>query len=161
MYSNILVTLDGSELAETALPHVKTVYRGCTDKPKVTVLMVAKPSEKPYGSTPAAVSRDTIMQFEQMDQERIEKGKRYLDKIASAFNKLDIPVTTKILIGKPAEAILEYINTNNCDLLIMSTHGRSGVSQWVFGSVAERVLRHVRIPIVMIRAPKCGTLFSE
>jgi nucleotide-binding universal stress UspA family protein len=54
-------------------------------------------------------------------------------------------------LGKPADAIVEYVSKNPVNLIVMSTHGRSGLGRWVFGSVAERVLLGVTSPILLIR----------
>ena len=158
MYNNILVTLDGSELSEAALPHMETVYKGCVEKPKVTVLMVIEPYEEPYGDARIVISPEML---EQAEKEAKERASKYLDKIAARLNKVGVPVSTKLLTGKAAETIVEFIEKNDCDLLVMSTHGRSGISRWIMGSVANKVLRQVCIPIMMIRAPKCGLLFEE
>jgi nucleotide-binding universal stress UspA family protein len=157
LYKSILITLDGSELSEAALPHLATVYKGCEGKPLVTVLLVVEPVEKPPLDVVTTISRETAIQVE---KETIKKGQEYLDGIVRKFDKLGIPASTKLLMGKAADTIVDYINKNNCDLLVMSTHGRSGVSRWVMGSVADKILSHVCVPILMIRAPKCGPLFK-
>jgi nucleotide-binding universal stress UspA family protein len=157
MYNSILVTLDGSKLAECVLPHVETVYKGC-EKPKVTVLRVVEPAQQPYGEAMAGITLDMIKQAE--DAERAD-AKKYLDKIADKLKGVGMPVATKLLYGKAADMIVDYIEKNDFDLVTISTHGRSGVSRWVWGSVAERILRHVCVPIMMVRAPGCGLLMKE
>jgi nucleotide-binding universal stress UspA family protein len=63
----------------------------------------------------------------------------------------------EILIGRPADRLADYADNNNVDLILMATHGRSGVSRWVRGSVADRILRAASVPVLMIRAPGTAT----
>jgi len=60
-----------------------------------------------------------------------------------------------VLLWKPAEAIVGCAEEHGCDLIVMASHGRSGVSRWAYGSVADKVLRMSCIPVLMIRAPGC------
>ncbi len=55
-----------------------------------------------------------------------------------------------VVWGRPADEILKYINENKTDLVIMSTHGRSGIPRWAFGSVADKVIRHSTAPVLII-----------
>jgi len=80
MYKNILVTLDGSELAECVLPHVQTVIKGC-ESPVVTLLRVVEPIEIPYGEGFSAISYEALKKAE--DEEKIESVS-YLKKSCSA-----------------------------------------------------------------------------
>jgi nucleotide-binding universal stress UspA family protein len=152
MYERILVTLDGSEVAECALPHMETVYKGC-EKPKVTLLRVVEPLQMPYGEAMTVLSVDMIRDAE---AQALEEARQYLQRISIRLGRVGIPVTTEVLMGRPAETIVDYINKNNCDLLVTSTHGRSGVGRWVWGSVTDKVLRQVCIPVMLIRAPGCS-----
>jgi nucleotide-binding universal stress UspA family protein len=64
-------------------------------------------------------------------------------------------IETVVTDGRPADEILNYATDNKVDLIIMSTHGRSGVSRWFFGSVAEKVIRHATVPVLI--SPPRGT----
>ena len=70
--------------------------------------------------------------------------------------KKGVNAKTEVLLGKPAEAITSYAEKNGIDLIIMSSHGRSGISRWASGSVAERVFRSACVPVLMVRAPGCS-----
>ena len=70
--------------------------------------------------------------------------------MADSLKADGIAVEIDIAYGGAAEAILDYAKKNKVNLIVMSTHGRSGVSRWFFGSVAERVLRHSVIPVLII-----------
>ncbi|TFH42686.1 MAG: universal stress protein, partial [Chrysiogenales bacterium] len=81
----------------------------------------------------------------------------YLDKTADGLRKDGISVETRIVVdGEPASKILETAKEENADLIIMSTHGRSGFTRWIFGSVANRVLIHSSIPVLMVVPKKRG-----
>mgnify|MGYP001044478402 CR=1 FL=1 len=142
MYKKILAPLDGSELAERALEHVRTVTKG-RRAPKVILLQVI-----PFPAHPAHTLSDELIRSE---SEKAEANARdYLAKVADSLRADGIAVETAIVRGGPAEEILDYAKENKVDLIVMSTHGRSGVSRWVFGSVAERVLRHSATPVLIV-----------
>lgn len=157
MYNNIVVPLDGSELAESVIPHVVTVAKGC-DEPKITLLRVVEPIEMPYGEALATIPLGYLKQAEIGETERAEK---YLNKIATKLTISGIKATVKIISGKAADAIVDYVNKNNIDLIVVATHGRSGISRWVWGSVTDRILTHVCIGVLMVRAPGCGVLLKQ
>ncbi|MCL0068838.1 universal stress protein [Thermodesulfovibrionales bacterium] len=75
----------------------------------------------------------------------------YLSMIADAMKQEGVIVQTDVISGKPAEEISNYAHKNEVDLIVMSTIGRSGASRWVFGSVADRVIRHVKVPVLIVR----------
>jgi nucleotide-binding universal stress UspA family protein len=106
----------------------------------------------------AGISQEMIKQAE--DAEKAE-AKNYLDKVAEKLKGLGMPVNTKLLYGKAADTIVNYIGKEDFDLAIISTHGRSGISRWIWGSVADRIIRYVCIPVMMVRAPGCGLLMKE
>lgn len=142
MYKKILAPLDGSELAERALKHVKTVTQGCR-APRVILLQVI-----PWPAHPAHTLSGELIRSEGEKAEAC--AKEYLAKVADSLRRGGIAVETAIVHGGSAEEILDYATQNKVDLIVMSTHGRSGVSRWVFGSVAERVLRHSATPVLVI-----------
>jgi nucleotide-binding universal stress UspA family protein len=155
MYKKILVPLDGSKLAECALPHVEELAKGCNTE-KVILASVTErvqgyrafedPSQ-PLGQqlTPEAVGK------------KEKQAQRYLDRIAEAMDAKGIKVDTEVLLGDPAEEIVIYAKHPGCDIIVMSSHGRSGPSRWAHGSVADRVLRASCVPVLMVRAPGCIT----
>jgi nucleotide-binding universal stress UspA family protein len=64
-------------------------------------------------------------------------------------------VKTEVVMGKAAESIAEYAEKRGVDLIAIATHGRSGVSHWVYGSAADKVMRSACVPVMMVRAPGC------
>jgi nucleotide-binding universal stress UspA family protein len=153
MYKRILVPLDGSELAECVLPYVQGLAKGC-DTEKVILVSV---TERIQGYR--AIEDPSRPLGQQLVPEAIGKkdkqAQRYLDRIAKAMKVEGIKVDTEVLLGNPAEEIVIYAKHPGCDIIVMSSHGRSGPSRWAYGSVADRVFRASCVPVLMIRAPGC------
>ena len=150
MYNTILVPLDGSELAECVLPHVETLVRGSQVK-KVIFARVIEPLRHPSG--------DFLLTEDQIKE--IEAGRKlaaedYLQKLPGRI-KLNqgVQVQTQVLFGMAADTLADFATKGQIDLIIIATHGRSGVSRWVWGSVAGRILRSACVPVLMVRAPGC------
>lgn len=90
-------------------------------------------------------------EFRDTEQQRLQKkGRGALTEIEHRGIKRDIAVTTAISEGVPAKEIAQYIDNNGIDLTVMSSHGRSGVSRFVHGSVTERVLRLTNCPVLVV-----------
>ena len=75
--------------------------------------------------------------------------------MVSRLNLNGAQIKTEVIMGKPAEVLADYAAKNKVDLIIIATHGRSGVSRWVWGSVADRILRSTCAAVFMVRAPGC------
>lgn len=149
MYQNILVPLDGSELAVCVLPHVEALAHGCQVK-NVVFIRVAEPLHPPAG--------DYVFNFEEiqrMEAQQNQAAKDYLKKISSKISLAGAVVKIEVISGRPAEVLVEYATKNQVDLIVIATHGRSGVGRWVWGSVADRILRSACVPVLMVRAPGC------
>ena len=150
MYQKIMVPLDGSELAECVLPHVEAISKGC-DVKNVTLVRVVEPLELPP---------QTWIAFTEGESQQIESGRKseaeeYLKKVEKQLQESAIRVGSAVLFGKAAESVAEYATQNGVDLIVIATHGRSGISHWYWGSVAERILRSACVPVFMVRAPGC------
>jgi len=141
MYKKILVPLDGSELAECVLPHVKAVASG-SDAGKVILLRIVEPL--PAGTPPA-------VDFEVVRQAGMKVAEHYLAGMQAKLSKEGLAIETKVLTGRPAETITDFAKHEKVDLIALATHGRSGISRWVFGSVADRLVRSSSVPILLIR----------
>ncbi|MFH1638866.1 MAG: universal stress protein [Chloroflexota bacterium] len=149
MYNKILVPMDGSELAECSLEHVREIAKGCHTS-EVILLAVVEQVTGP-GYTWGAVASGEQMAAEAKKVQA--KAAEYLKGVARELTKDGLGVQTRIVAGMPAEAILDFAKKNDVALIIMSTHGRSGIARWAMGSVADRVLRNSSIP-VMVVSPK-------
>lgn len=160
MYKKVLVPLDGSELAECVLPHVETIARGCGTQ-SVVFLRVVEPfiymMASGWENGGSFFSGDEI---ERINSENRAAAKRYLDQLLSRTKYDGVNVQSAIITGKAADSIAEYATKNGVDLITIATHGRSGISRWVWGSVADRVLRSAGVPVLMVRAPGCGPITS-
>ena len=144
MYRNVLVPLDGSEFAESALEHVGAVTRTGTLKSVILVRVV----------TPLLVHAKDMIEAEharEVESKQEAAAKRYLDKVASRLRAQGLPVSTELVIdGDPATKILETARERGVDLIVMSTHGSAGIAPWLFGSVTHRVLAHSPVPVLMV-----------
>ncbi len=150
MYKKIMVPLDGSELAECVLPHVEAISKGCEVKDVVLVRVVEPLDLQP--DTYMALSGDELLRIE---SGRKSEAEEYLKKATKQLQESVIRVRSEVLSGKTAESLAEYASKNGVDLIVIATHGRSGISHWYWGSVAERVLRSTCVPVLMVRAPGC------
>jgi nucleotide-binding universal stress UspA family protein len=158
VYQNILVPLDGSDLAECVLPHVQSIATGC-GVGKVSFVRVVEPLYlRPYYS--ATGVDDTGLVFADKEVKRIEAEERkaahdYLNNLLARIKYDGASVTAEVIEGRVAESLADYATKNGVDLIVIATHGRSGVSRWVWGSVADRILRSACVPVLMVRAPGC------
>jgi nucleotide-binding universal stress UspA family protein len=154
MYNKIMVPLDGSKLAECVLPHVKAITTGCKIASVVFVRVMS-----PIQLT-ASVPTDGILGFsdeklEQMEEHRKQTAEAYLKKIVESTHLQGAVLSYEVLKGSVANTLAHWAENNGVDLIVIASHGRSGVSRWVMGSVSDRVLRAACVPVLMIRAPGC------
>jgi nucleotide-binding universal stress UspA family protein/RimJ/RimL family protein N-acetyltransferase len=151
----ILVPLDGSKLAESVLPHVEMLakQRG-VEKVEVTLLRVCKPSiiSFDYEESGVPASRKEHAKQELADCKRTSE--RYFARVKRRLERSGIKVRSVVLEGEPADEIIEYANENIFNLIVMASHGRSGISRWAYGSVAGKVLLGVSSPIFLVRPAK-------
>jgi nucleotide-binding universal stress UspA family protein len=163
MYRNIVVTLDGSGLAEYALSHAETVARGC-EAPTIILVSVVEPvNAVPLDASISAgiVSQSPVTEKFEKDRERVKNDiKAYLDMTADGLKKKGLNTSVKLLIGPVADMIIDYVNKNDVDLVITATHGRSGISRAIMGSTADKILHGVCAAVLMARVPGCGSLFK-
>ncbi len=152
MYKRIMVPLDGSKLAECVLPHLETVVQGC-DSPEVIAVQAVEPISIPYGRAVAEFT--SVEQVTAFETHQKTEAKKYLKGIVARLRKTGINAKAEVIYGKAGEALSDYATKNDIDLVIIATHGRSGISRWVWGSVADRLVRSVCVPVLMVRAPGC------
>jgi nucleotide-binding universal stress UspA family protein len=154
MYRRILVTLDGSLLAEQVLPHVKAVLEGQKNV-QVHLLSVAQLVD--YSAASAMAYPMSMLPSRVVDEDaerrRIETELRdYLRGVEHQLAREGVTVSSEVRFGRPAEEIIAFANERKIDLIAMSTHGRSGLARWAYGSVADRVLHAARCPVLLVRA---------
>lgn len=138
----IIVPLDGSVLAETAIPHAKELAR----RFEADLILV-------WVLHPMVVMSDFGgHSYEQLISLEEQEARSYLTAKEIELRKLGLSVQSKIMEGQAAQAIIDLTCQEQADLIVMSTHGRSGLGRWVHGSVATKVLQQAPCPIFLVRA---------
>ena len=140
---HMLVTLDGSELAELALPEVLTLAK--LPESEITLLQVVPPIEE-------VVSDGEDFAIDQQWERRRASALRYLNGICARPEWHGVRTHVAVEMGKPAETILDFAQRHNVNRIVIATHGRTGLGRWVYGSVADKVLRAADRTVVLIRA---------
>ncbi len=151
MYKKIMVPLDGSELAECVLPHAETIVKGCGVS-EVILVRVAEQFQRASGFAEFSYSEEEIRGI---NLERQKLAEDYLSQVVGRLKWDGVNLKSEVLSGKAAECLADYATSNDVDLIIIATHGRSGISRWVWGSVADRLLRSACVPVLIVRAPGC------
>ena len=163
MYEKILVPLDGSKLAECALPYAKEMAKGCQTEEIILVSI----TERVSGQTRAPEVQELYHASERRGLQgagsevsvtfgkKERQAKKYLSRIAEGLESRGIKARKKVLLGNPAEEIVKSAEHEDIGVIIMASHGRSGPSRWAYGSVADKVFRASSVPVLMIRAPGC------
>jgi len=145
-YKHILVPLDGSKFAERVLPDAFALAH--LNQADVTLLKVIVPME--HSLDPDVFEPDFIAEKE---AELEVSARQYLrDVWSNSEDRMNLTVHTVAEVGSPGETIIEYAQQHPIDLIVMATHGRSGLARWTHGSVADKVLRGANIPILLIRS---------
>jgi len=150
-YKRILVPLDGSELGECVLPHLIEIAKGC-NIPEVIILRVIEPLSAQTLSSLAQAGADLVTRMESDIQIQAEK---YVTTTVNKIKSNGINATPLLLYGYASEEILKYAANNSVDLIMMSTHGRTGLTRFFMGSVANRVLNHSVVPVLIVPPPGC------
>jgi nucleotide-binding universal stress UspA family protein len=140
MFEQILVPLDGSALGERALPMAAEIAKASNGR--LILLRVV-----PYFTVLAA---DPLL-YEEMNRMGEDEALAYLRSVQETLDP-QLPVDLEIEVGSAADSILQKAHEHNADLIVMSSHGRSGLNRWVYGSVAERILSQAPCPTLIINA---------
>jgi nucleotide-binding universal stress UspA family protein len=136
----ILIPLDGSTLAETAVARAAELSR---EKPSTLILLRAAEARTFPGADPTEAQVAVVREAEE-----------YLAQVQGTLAAQGLTdVKTSVWYGPPAPAVVEAARVHKADLIVMTTHGRSGIGRLVLGSVAESVLRGTEVPILLLRAP--------
>ncbi len=139
-YTKVVVPLDGSPLAEVALPYAEEIAGKIGSE---LVLISVLPSEEPEEY------RNHYGYMEKVVDMTIHQVKKFSDD--NGNGKCSVCTATRV--GNPAQGILDFVNKKHLCLIVMATHGRSGLSRWAIGSVADKVVRSTtQQPLLLIRA---------
>lgn len=163
--NRILIPLDGSEFSAQILGVVRKFFAatGC----ELVLLYIGGMTEGHTGlpPRPAAAEVSVPMYETGMDAEfaahpiyetqeedsKLAALQDELEPVAQTLRAAGYAVTVKAHLGHAADGILAHVNDNNIDLVAMTTHGRSGISRLIFGSVAEQVVHHATVPVLVLR----------
>jgi nucleotide-binding universal stress UspA family protein len=137
MIRTILAPLDGSELAERALPEARRLAR----EEAAVIVLVRVVRTAPSGDLLAYDAAVTA-------------AEEYLDRLAAQLRRQGLTVRTDVFVSDPAEAIALAALVHGAGVIVMSTHGRSGLGRVVLGSVAETVLQEANVPVLLVRADR-------
>ena len=151
----IIVPLDGSEMAESVLPYVEALakQRG-TEPTNVALLRICEPPVTPSYYSPE-LSGVPLNWGEFMEQETArckQASSEYLANIAKPLTDKGISVQPQVLVGKAADEIVDFANKNPFSIIVMVSHGRSGLKRLVYGSTAESILLGVTCPMLLVRS---------
>lgn len=148
--SRILLTLDGSRLAEQAIEPGLALIKAFGAR--ATLLSV---------NEPITISRKLKLQQKwqdseegrQLKQQRRDETERYLKDLIARYEEFDGQIAVEVIDGSPVDKILEYVELHDIDLIVMCTHGRTGLRRWLYGSVTARVMRSTTRSMLIIRPP--------
>ncbi len=141
MYKKILVPLDGSPLAEAVLPHAQALAK-LEDAEIVLLSVPVTPNLEMLSYNPGLASK--------IIEETEKETEAYLEAAAAKLSQDGTKVTSVMREGPIPEIILAVADEMQIDVIAMSTHGRSGIQRWLMGSVADRVVNHAHIPVMLI-----------
>jgi nucleotide-binding universal stress UspA family protein len=140
-----MLTLDGSTLAAQALPHALALTR-----PHDSELILFRVVQTPH--ILAEYVQQGALDVEQRQEQGVDEAAQALDEIATELKLQQIKATPVVEVGLPAETIIDYAAKNHVSLIVMCTHGRTGLARWVYGSVADKVLRGAPCPVLLVRS---------
>ncbi len=141
MFNRILVPLDGSSLAECVLPHTVAVAQAFDSQ--ITLLRVL---ERPHG--PALTQAIDPLEWQLIKTE----AEAYLNGVANHLQGFRLKIQRRLKEGQAAENIIEYAHRNDIDLIILSSHGQSGLSGWNVSSIVQKIILRAYTSTLIVRA---------
>lgn len=143
MFQRILVPLDGSQRAEQALPVAARIAHVSHGTMVLLRVVVPLKTFAPYPEALWALQMAAETDFEQ--------ARNYVQQIASSSRLMRIPVETAVIEGPVAPTILSLVGDQKIDVIVLCSHGYTGMKHWVLGSVAEKISRHSPVPVLLLR----------
>jgi nucleotide-binding universal stress UspA family protein len=151
-YQTIMVPLDGSALSEQALPHAAALAR--QSHAELTLLRVAPPVSE------EGIAGDVLppdwSDLNEQQHTMVTEATNTLQELSINLKFQHIAVKTVVAVGQAADRIVDYAQAHDIDLIVMSTHGRTGVQRWLMGSVASKVMAAAPCPVLLVRARQKG-----
>jgi nucleotide-binding universal stress UspA family protein len=146
LVKKILVPLDGSRIGEIAIPHTE----------ELAIALDAEVELFQVLEFPIVVSGRFVEDEFQANPEKMRKGRAsgiaYLDDVGKTLKERGIKISSSVTAGSPAEEIMRCAEEESIDLIAMSTHGRSGIGRWAFGSVTDKVIHTGDTPVLLVHA---------
>jgi nucleotide-binding universal stress UspA family protein len=169
LLQQILVPLDGSELALATIPYVQELAQRC-DPVAVTLFQVVRPpsghtasvfmpidadfpARRAPGSEGDVEAADHPIYRDQVIASARAEAEATMAPAARTLREAGISTQIEVSFGRPAEEIVYFAEEKGIDLIVMCTHGRSGMRRWLLGSVADKVLQGTYVPVLMVRPP--------
>jgi nucleotide-binding universal stress UspA family protein len=153
-FRHILVPLDGSSLAERAIPLATALAEKFGSE-----ILLLRVLDIPKPTPPTSHPEVTIGWVREARAQAHEEAQSYLDARQQEVYRQGITVRALMRDRSPAEDILQVVSNEKIDLIVMSAHGRGGLARWTFGSVADKVARHSPCPVLLVRyaSPENGS----
>lgn len=151
MYQHIMILLDGSKLAETAIPYAEKLLTGSGAEDFTLIRVMKRTKGYKRAIDPSKLPAEQSATEPVSKKER--EARQYLDAMAKKLADKGIKVQEKVLIGDAAQAITFHVAHNPCDIIVMASHGRSKLGKLIRGSVFDKISRASIVPILMVRAP--------
>ena len=143
--NHILVPLDGSELSEKALETAFTLAK--LSSARVTFIRVLRPVEDVI-----KLDEHHSIYIDQQIEYKTNRATKYLKSINDRAKNNSITAHIVVETGPADETIIEYAKNNSVDLIVMATHGRTGLQRWFYGSTAGKVLNGASHPVLLVRS---------
>ena len=150
MYKKMLVPLDASGFAECVLEHVKEIST-TREIPEVVLLSAIEPV------TSQTMAYMGSQRVKESDERAVAGALQYLETVKTSLALEQSKVSTVAISGPAADVILDYVANNGVDVVVLSSHGRSGVSRVLLGSTADKILRRSLVPVFLVPALSCRT----
>ena len=147
LINRLLLPLDGSDLSKLALPITEEIAANL--KVRVTLFQMANIIRPVYDVT----GTGSYINYTELNEDEKKRVIAEMIALETELKEKDLDVTNIVTSGfDAADEIIKAVEKVNADLVVMSTHGRSGIGRWVFGNVAEKVLRHGDTPLLLVHA---------
>jgi nucleotide-binding universal stress UspA family protein len=156
MFKRLLIPLDGSRFGSRAIRYAADVAQKFSAE--IVLLQVVKPATPvPVSSTvspgmgspqSAEIAMETALDVEKRERAR---ARRYLRRKVSDLESRNIKASYQVLVGDPAQSIMDFADKKKTDLVVMTTHGKSGLKRAIMGSVADSVIRESGKPVLVVR----------
>jgi len=148
LLNRLLLPLDGSEAGEATVPYVQELVNRLESEVILFGVVPAGQHARTVGGL------DFILYPEQYLEVVKAEAREYLDQVYHRLSGGKAAVRVELKVGDVAREIIKFAEETNVSLIAISTHGRSGIEKWVFGSIAHKVLQASNIPVLVVRAPR-------